>query len=273
MGFGVDTVTPLNDINWADLHTWKGSYPEFAGRYFGGGYTWEGSEFTAAKSSTGGVLTHIVPLRAAADDSEARYQTSGSTGYTYGTEDGNDSCTRIYNAIDAGQLVLPSTPTINVYLDIEPDTTLTPAYWAGFATAVYDFDHDGVLPFVACLYAHYVLNSSGLYVPDGSVTGALNAAYSEYPDSDVICYGFWASEPQPCDYCPAPTVPSWTVFGGYAQPYAGGTYTAPVYLHQYATTIGCIDTCGYGSGWAGGQNLDMDGSDSTNAEDFMLLIA
>lgn len=53
MGIVVDTTTPLNEFNWPDLYSWKGAYPEFAGRYFGGGYTWSDSEFTSTKSSTG----------------------------------------------------------------------------------------------------------------------------------------------------------------------------------------------------------------------------
>ena len=62
MSLGVDTLDALNTINWADWYNWKPQYSTWAGRYFGNEGSWTYPEFTAAKTSTGGVLRLIAPI-------------------------------------------------------------------------------------------------------------------------------------------------------------------------------------------------------------------
>lgn len=272
MGFGVDTTDYLNQINWTEVRNWKGQYPGFAGRYFGGGYTWSGAEFTDAKQSTGGTLTVIAPIRASTSDQSV----SGSQGHTNGTNDGNDTCHRITNAINAGQLVLPSEEVV-VYLDNEPigsdPNVVTSAYWAGWANAVDNFAVGSRLPFVPGIYCTFSEDSSGKWVPDPAIQAALNGASSDYPSEDTICAGAWTFEPHSpiADYCPAASVPRWSLIGNFEQDFpGGGKVTVPTLLWQYASPVACSSSY---SNWAGGQNLDMDGSDGTGAETYMLRIA
>ena len=264
MGFMVDTTSYLNDIDWAAFYAWKPQYPGAAGRYFGGGYTWSGSEFTDARASTGGVLTRVAPIRAC---QPSRQETAGSTGYGYGQADAQDTMTRIGNAITAGQLSVPSGGGAIVWLDVEANVGLTPAYWAGFANELnLTFDY------AAGIYTQFVNNGSGVYYPQASVQAALNASYNDWSNADSLCAGLWTSEPEPCSGCAPDGAPEWSVLGTYTQPYQGSNYPITNYIFQYAEYGGCTTTCGV-SNFAGGQNLDMDGTDSTGAEGRMLLIA
>ena len=270
MSLGVDTTDYLNQINWPDFYNWKGQYPIFAGRYFGGGYTWSGSEFTEAKASTGGKLTSIAPIRASTLDQSV----SGSAGYNNGVNDGNDTCTRISNAINAGQLTVPPSGLIVVYLDNEPigssQNLLTADYWAGWANTVFNFPSEGA-PYYPGLYCPFYQDSSGVYVPISGVQTALNDACSKYPSDYVVCWGLWTFEPHSpdSDYCPPGSTLNWSLTGKFNQDVCGNSVHVPVYLWQYASPTACS---GY-SNFAGGQDLDIDGSDSTGAESYMLKIA
>ena len=268
MGFGVDTTDYLNQINWTDFCNWKGQYPGFAGRYFGGGYTWSGTEFTDAKASTGGVLSVIAPIRA----STTGQSVSGSQGHANGVNGATDTCARITNAVNAGQLVLPAESVI-VYLDNEPigsnPNVLTSDYWAGWANTVNNFPFESRLPFVPGLYCTFATDSSGKWVPDSAMQAALNGAYKDYPSEDTVCAGTWTFQPHTplADYCPAASVPDWSLIGDFKQ---GGSITVTTLAWQYVSPVACSPSY---PNWAGGQPLDMDGSDSTGAETNMLRIS
>ena len=61
-----------------------------------------------------------------------------------------DTIGEFISAIAAKQLTLPSNgdPVI-VWLDVEPGVKIAPAYWAGWANTVFNYDYNGVLPFLA----------------------------------------------------------------------------------------------------------------------------
>jgi hypothetical protein len=270
MVFGIDTVEYLNTIDWAKLYNWKGEYPGFAGRYFGSTDTWKGTEFTDAKSSTNGVLDHIAPLRGC---DSGRQSTTGSTGFSYGQEDGTNCCDRIVNAMNAGQLSLPPGDRVYVYLDVEEGVDVSPQYYSGWASSIYEYAYGALQPFLPGVYTQFV-DSGGLYYPNSYVKNALDSAQGDHPNLNVRCAGFWSNEPEPCAYCDPAASPDWSgVFGTYKQPVSGGDVVVPVMLWQYAEKGGCVTACGYGSTWAGGQTVDLDGSDETGAEDYMLVIA
>jgi hypothetical protein len=272
MAFGVDTVKPLDTISRSSLHAWKGQYPTFAGRYFGGGYTWSGTEFTSAKASTHNTLAFIAPLRASTTDQSL----TGSAGNSAGSRDATDTCTRVTNAINAAQLNIPvASGLVIVYLDNEPylsdPNVLTADYWAGWANTMFHFKFLGSQPFRPGLYCTFMQDSSGKWVPDTSMQAALNEANNRYPNDYTLCSATWTFLPHTpvADYCPANSVPNWSMIGNFAQNQPGGAVTVPTYLWQYASPVACT---AYPS-FAGGQKLDMDGSDATPAETFMLTIS
>ncbi len=262
MALAVDTVSNLSNISWSEFYAWMGHYPIAAGRYFGGGHNWSDSEFTAAKSATGGVLSRIMPLQGC---QPSRQETDGTTGYDYGSADGKNTCGSIEKAISAGQLALPSSAAVYVWLDVEPNVAITPAYWAGWANEVNRYG-----PFYACIYTQYV-DESGVWVPQSTVQYALNNSYHYWPKAASVCWGLWTSEPEGCSLCPASAVPDWSVFGKFYQSYDGTNILVPLYLYQYAEKTVCVTDCGESS-FAGKQNLDLDGTDSTGAEACMLNI-
>lgn len=266
MAFGVDTTSYLNTINWSAFYSEVGEYPVFAGRYFGGGYSWSSGEFSSAKTSTGNVLSRIYPLQASV---VTRQETIGSTGYDYGVSDANATIGNIIDAIDAGQLQLGSSGLVVVYLDVETDTVLSTDYWAGWSTTVIQYYTSSLGgPWEPGVYTHYVQESNGTYSIDSDTSNALNEAPSKYPNGSTQCRGLIPMEPEPCSDCTS-TAPAWPTFNTFSQAVYGNV---PVYLWQYAENNGCINTCGV-SNFAGGQNLDFDSSDSTGAQNYMLVIA
>jgi hypothetical protein len=275
MSLGVDTEDYLNTISWSAWYGWKPQYPTWAGRYFGNILSWKNPEFTAAKSSTGGVLRIIAPITA---PNNSNQETGGTTGNNYGESDAHATCASIEAAITQNQLEIPATGIVYVYLDVEPGINITPAYWAGWANEVDNYSSSGSAPFLPAVYT-YMTESGGLYYPASNVTNALGSAAADYPSQYVTCAGYWASEPEPCDAC-APdfdAAPYFSQFGTYVQPLGGGeTSDVSVLLWQYAQegADGCTGTlCGYDpTTWAGGQDLDIDGSGSTGADNYMLVI-
>jgi hypothetical protein len=202
----------------------------------------------------------------------SRQTTSGTTGYDYGSSDGETTCENIVAAIQAGQLVLPSDQPVMVYRDIEQGTDIMPAYWAGWATAVDNYTYNGLAPFNPGIYTYYVKQANGLYSPQSSVQTCLNTVCEYWPDAEYLCYGLWANEPEPCSYCDPSAVPDWSVFNAFTQTGCGNKFPVPLHLYQYAERPGCINTCGV-SNFAGGQNVDLDGSDGTQGTTYMLVIA
>jgi hypothetical protein len=279
MAFGIDTRNYLNQIDWAELAIWKREYPRFAGRYFGGAPasdppTWVVPEFTDAKRDTFGALTHVFPLRVPNADLQ---QTPGLPGYSLGADAGHDTCQRIVNAINAGQLQLPPSGIVHVWLDVEPGTALTPDYWAGFCSSVRSFIYINLQPFRAAIYCYYQ-ETGGRWLPELSVRQALDSVNSRYPAHYTLCHGLWSSEPQPCANCRPEHIANWSVFGQYSQPYDGTNRPVLLYLYQYAQygnpqleRGGCRYTCGDRT-FAGGQVVDLDSTSTTGAENYALVI-
>jgi hypothetical protein len=276
----------LNDtcFSWPHLHDWKGQWPGFVGRYFGGGYDSTAGEFTYIRNTTGGTCLHVAPLQGS---DSARQSQSNTTGYDNGAEDADQTSRNIIAFLTSGELSLSSFGGAYVYLDVEPGTALSPAYWAAWATTVYHYAlSDGSEPYFPAVYTQFV-QSSGVWLPQGSVQTALNKACSDYPAAAVQCYAFWTGNPETAAMCAPDGIPDWSALGKFTQNLCGGsTFTVPNLLYQYAEPCSCV---GYGySKYAGisncadffdcsGQgypnnNLDMDGSDDTGAETYMLTI-
>jgi hypothetical protein len=272
MALGVDTASALSNINWSAFKQWCGMYPAFAGRYFGSGYTWVPGEFTAAYQTTSGLLGKIVPIQAS---QSTRQQTAGSTGYNYGASDANTTCRSIGSAISAGQLNIPSSGSVYVYLDIEEGTALTTDYWAGWSQEVFNYSLNAGSPFWPCIYTWYGQQSNGKYAPASQVQNALNSAGSSYPGHATQCYGLWANEPELCSLCNYPKVsPDWSVFQSYSQNINGANKPVPLLLYQFAEKSACNSVCNNAS-FAGNQNLDLnsDNNGASGAQNYMLIIS
>lgn len=144
-----------------------------------------------------------------------------------------------------------------IYLDVEAGTSLMPAYWAGWANTVFDYAYNGVLPFLPGIYTQFTL-SGGLYYPQTSVQSCLNTVCEYWPSDQYYCYGLWSNEPEPCSYASDPTaVPDWSVFGSFTQIGCGNKFPVPLYAYQYMEPT-VAQSCPGSSGFAGGQNLDLD---------------
>lgn len=203
---------------------------------------------------------------------------SGPAGHDAGSSDATDTCNRIVNAINANQSSVPvASGTVIVYLDNEPlqngshPNVLTADYWAGWANTMFHFAYGGAQPFRPGLYCTFGPDRSGRYVPDLAIQSALNGAHSTYPDEYTFCSATWTYLPHTPiqNYCPADSGLDWSLIGSFEQDQPGGAQTVPTYLWQYASPAACKPTYRY---FAGGQNLDMDGSDGTPAESYMLVI-
>jgi hypothetical protein len=271
MALGVDTADALNNISWDAFKNWCGMYPAFAGRYFGSGYDWVQGEFVAAYNTTGGALGKIVPIQAS---QSSRQQTAGSAGYSYGVSDATATCQNIGLAISAGQLNIPSSGSVYVYLDVEAGTELTTDYWAGWSHTVFNCPLGANSPYWPGIYAWYGQQSNGKYSLDSNVQNALNSSYTSYPGQATQCYGLWSSEPELCSFCNFPkTSPSWSVFNSCSQNICGVHKPIPLLLYQFAEKGACNTACGNPT-FAGDQNLDLDSDNNglTGAQNYMLII-
>ncbi len=76
-------------IDWKAFKAWKGAYPTFAARYFGGGTSYKAGEFKSAYGTTGtdGALQYIFPIQASQGGGtgnyygQTYYDQEGTTGY------------------------------------------------------------------------------------------------------------------------------------------------------------------------------------------------
>ena len=196
MAFGLDTAENLNssNFNWANFHSWKEEWPQFVGRYFGGGYNATAGEFTAFKTTTGGKCLYVLPIQGC---QQSRQETSGSTGVSYGIVDAKQTIGNINKFLSSGELVVPPSSEIYVYLDVEPGVHLTPAYWAGWANQIFTMkDPSGSAVFWPAVYAQFVENSSNLWVLNSLVANALNKACSDWPSYSGECYALWPAQPE-----------------------------------------------------------------------------
>ncbi len=269
MAWAVDTVDSLASIDWAAFYNWKKAWPQWAGRYFYGGADWYSGEFTTAKKNTDGNLVRIAPLQGGLSSREA---TGGNLGHGYGVDDATATCKSIISAIEATQLTLPSNgdPVI-VWLDVEPGVKIEPAYWAGWANTVFNYDYNGVRPFLPGIYTQFT-PSGELWYPQLSVQNCLNTVCEYWPDDEYTCYGFWTAQPEDCSYASDPTaIPDWSVFGSFTQTGCGSKIPVPLYLYQYMEPGSALNICGV-KGFAGGQNLDLDSSDDRGGQSYMLSI-
>lgn len=291
MAFGIDTLTNLNnaDFDWSNFYEWRGLWPEFVGRYFGpsnGSGLAVSGEFKSFYGTTGNACKYVVPI---CSPFQSRETETGTTGYDDGVSDANDTIKLINDFLNSGELAIPSSGEIYVYLDVEANTAISPAYWSGYANTIYlAKDAGGAQIFFPAIYTQFVQNSSGKYVPQTSVVNTLTDACKDWPDAYVRCFGFWPNEPEnpASTYCVAkPGTLDFGVFGTFSQNLcASGSADVPVLLWQYADPCVCLPA-GYSS-YAGlgnatiycgstpyqNNNIDMDGSDSTGAESYMMTI-
>ena len=86
MAFGIDTLAALkdSDFNWANFKQWKGEWPSFVGRYFGGDQNATTGEFTSFKSTTGNHFQYVLPIQAWV---QANQQQTGSEGLSVGASE------------------------------------------------------------------------------------------------------------------------------------------------------------------------------------------
>lgn len=275
MGFGVDTASYLSDISWTDFYAWKPLYPAFADRYFGGGASYQSGEFKAAYQATHDTLSRIIPIQADVEDPnnmQTRQQTTGTTGYDYGAEDANATCATLAGALRELNIPNSGAGQVLLYMDIEANVRLTPGYWAGWANAVFNYGLNtvGQALFLPAIYTQYVNpNNQPPYSLNSYVADALNNASTDWPGNVVQCYRLWSANPENCALCAPDASADWSVFTDFYQTINGSSILVPLYLYQYAEP-GVCDPCV--TNYAGGKNLDLDGSDSTGAETYMLEI-
>jgi hypothetical protein len=153
-------------------------------------------------------------------------------------------------------------------------------------TAVHTYQLSGTTtkPFVPGIYCGYT-TSGGKYVVPADIQTVFDNAATYWTHSNVRCRGLWTAEPFLCKYCTstADVSSDWGQFATAKQTLQTGTVEVPLYLWQYAEP-GYIDRKGVGIGgckyacnppypdFAGGQNLDLDGSDSRGGETYMFKI-
>ena len=269
----IDTPFPLDQVHWGSFHSWKGEYPSAAGRYFGGGLSWSGNEFKEAKTATRQVLSHVAPRRNSQPEHQLKF---GEEGYNQGKIDAEDTIARINNAINSGQLGMPPGGKVIIYLDVELNVQVTPAFWAGFANLVNVYRAGPTTPFTAGIYTPFVSSANGKYLPQVAVRDCLDRANLNWPDAVSLCAGFWASSLEPCGVCSQPAyVPNWDRLGSYSQPYKQATHPILNYVWQYAKYESCVGSgpgeCGY-PGFANGQKVNFDSRGTTGATNLMLEI-
>ncbi len=98
--------------------------------------------------------------------------------------------------LDVVPMLLPANGNLYCWLDQEASTSLSLAYWNGWAAYLdgYDFDGSGTYPLYPCLYCN-----PGAPPPNCSTIGSSSAYY---------CFAVWSSEPLRCgNYVKDP--PSW----------------------------------------------------------------
>jgi len=214
MTFGIDTQAA--HINFATgFAAWElwsgGDAPAFACRNFlGGNYLWAHGEATNAYSSPSPsdltVLDILVPLIApyqAADP--IRQKVTGQVGSLYGKLDANALCRRIRSCILTGELTLPESQLVQVFLSVDPGADFSVDYWCGWANEVMNFTYsipDPTLPpytfapqlqplrpSIRCAFTGVNLDI------DPNVSSALQNAPTQRPDLYSTCWGFWADAP------------------------------------------------------------------------------
>ena len=325
MIIGMDTDQPLNSrhftaprtdgrrgTRWDAFQEWLGGSPAFAGRYFNSNASgaFRQGEAKAARQMSGGRLSRIVPIQGApfrqyrkstqelgVDIRQGQFQ----RGFDVGAREALRTCDGIWAAWDSEPLKLPESSEVLVYLDVEGGTRLSPHYWAGWASTVYNYSffHQAAAlpsvpllsaaPLLPAMYCRFERGADGLYHPEHFIQDCLDRAPALWPRHHTFCYGFWSSHPEPCRLCAAPFAfrpdeSSFGLFGVYRQPRSGGQRAqVPVTLWQFAESEGCQNLGRDPRGcrqpaenaFASRLNLDMDAANDrpgVNATEYMFLI-
>ncbi len=267
-------VTEAFNAWFASLHA--GNLAAFAGRNFlGGKFVWGHGEATNelyrhTPPNPSGIYVDkpelirslvplIAPVQAPLPD---RQIVPGDFGYQNGVLDASALCHKLVAAIQMGQLSLPASHRVYVYLAVEGPLFMSTSYWAGWANTVWNAMVswlDYVQPFWPCIRCPYVVSPSGGYILPDYVKYCLDHVGSDYPSAQVRSAALWADAPDPI-YCKDGAVPDWTRFPSqYQQPFqVTSTITlpidVPVVLWRYAQYSDAEDP----SKFAGGQPVALD---------------
>jgi hypothetical protein len=255
MAFGIDTfifhldMIQDSDSSWNDFKQWslgiliegnvEGGDPVFAGRNFlGGSFIWGRSEATNSSSELQGQLAAtdpspahpenlklrvplIAPIQAPQPD---RQKVTNERGRLYGAIDAQVLCRKLFWSIYSGEFAVNNAEGwVQVWLAVDPESSFSLDYWAGWADKVYNFAVSvpyGSLhptrilqPFVPCILCHYQADATKKFKRDPGVSVVLNNVEAKYPRLHTHCHAFWADTVELDD---APTAPTpkidWTRF-------------------------------------------------------------
>jgi hypothetical protein len=203
--------------------------------------------------------------------------------------------------IGTGELTLPASGLVYVYLDLEGDEPLTPDYWAGWANAVHSFAlqvgplpnpndpfavNQVLMPFEPALYVTFDVHFYPLRLRDDRAL-ALDTASTAWPHDAVFCHGLATPQPFGCvpncsqGFHNNLTQPQrdFTQFAVHFQQLWSGLRLANhVLMWQYAESDYCVPACAPHD-FATGLNIDMvlsnDRPDNpaARATEHMLMIA
>ena len=111
---------------------------------------------------------------------------------------------------------------------------------------------------------------------------------ADWPGYAAVCYGLWPAQPEDVPASCVPTAgPDWRAFSQFSQNLCGTETSVPVLVYQYIEGCLCVED-GYtdfaglsnsstfmpcGTTYYPNNNLDLDGTDSTRAESYMLVIS
>lgn len=251
MSTGISTLTCRLDadvsaaeggVDWNDLVTFLGgTRPAFAGKYFvGSPWRWVHGEATSlVDPAVAGTHLLIAPITAS---DPVRQAEPGDQGMKWGYEDGYATANAIQAALEVGDLALPSSSRVFVYLEVAAGTALSPEYWSMWATAITQAvligDPTGafLIPvlqgLLPCISTPFVA-SAGTFGPPPNIVTALETKVPNFVFSRALCNGFWASTGEPVALAPTPA-PAWPAFKPYSQPQSSGPVRVPVRLWRYA---------------------------------------
>ena len=233
--FGLDCSSGnlLTNLPWPAIKAWRAAIPPnptnpnglpatpcvFAGRYFN---PWNSANNWAVGENAGvrtaippnqplnADLEYVVPIQGFKDSTQNRrvsgrkpdgsVENNAETVQGWGAADAKGFCDRIVKAVQRNELKYPFFNTVIVYLDIEPNVTLSADYWYGWASAVYWYCTGFHHPFYPGLYCTTKQNpddhGGNVYlhrIPSDDVQGALTGGPNTL---ESICWGIWAANPQ-----------------------------------------------------------------------------
>lgn len=107
-----------------------------------------------------------------------------------GSADAQKLCDGITNVINdsQGNILMPGSGQVYVYLDVEANTNFAYAYWQGWSSTVNSYKlSNGASPYFACCYCD---------PNDKPVSGQTHSDPCSILNN-APCYGVWSSEPEP----------------------------------------------------------------------------